>query len=119
MPDEAIGMPAGFHQAGVSGVVSTLWPVDDISTAMLVAEFYRLVLTGGLDLANALRKAQIFLHISTARQMDLASWFERAYQTSGGTDAQAFEAATYYRANPDKRPFENPLYWAGFVFTGV
>ena len=41
IPDEAIGFPAGLLQAGVPGVVSTLWLVDDISTALLLARFYR------------------------------------------------------------------------------
>ena len=44
IPDEVIGLPAGFLQAGVPGVVGTLWPVNDRSTAVLVAEFYRLLL---------------------------------------------------------------------------
>jgi CHAT domain-containing protein/tetratricopeptide (TPR) repeat protein len=119
VPDEAIGLPAGFLQAGVPGVVSTLWPVNDVSTALLVAEFYRLMLAELLDPAAAMRGAQEFVRISTAQQLDLADWFERRYQASGGTDRDAFEAAVYYRANPEGRPFEHPRYWAGFVFTGV
>ncbi len=119
VPDEAIGLPAGFLQAGVPGVVSTLWPIDDVSTPLLVVEFYRLLLTEGYDPAHALSGAQKFLRISTAEQLDLANWFERRYEASGGTDADAFEDASYYRSNPEERPFEDPVYWAGFVFSGV
>ena len=50
VPDEAIGFPAGFLQAGVPGVISTLWPVMDISTALLLARFYRYYLEDGLAL---------------------------------------------------------------------
>jgi CHAT domain-containing protein len=119
VPDEAIGLPAGFLQAGVPGVVSTLWPVDDVSTALLVVAFYRRLLIEGLDPANALREAQEFLRMSSAEQLDLAGWLERRYEASGGTDADAFEDARYYRSNPDERPFEDPVYWAGFVFSGA
>ena len=48
VPDEAIGFPAGFIQAGVPGVVSTLWPVDAISTAILMSRFYVEHLGNGL-----------------------------------------------------------------------
>ena len=119
VPDEAIGLPAGFLQAGVPGVLSTLWPIDDVSTALLVAEFYRLLLIDGLDPARALCRAQEFLRTSTAEQLDLADWFERRFQASGGTDQEAFEVASHYRANPYERPFGDPVYWAGFVFSGV
>ena len=51
-----IGLPAGFLQAGVPGVVATLWPVNDRSTAVLVAEFYRLLLAERQDPATALRR---------------------------------------------------------------
>ena len=54
VPDEVIGLPAGFLQAGVPGVVATLWPVNDQSTAVLVAEFYRLLLAERQDPATAL-----------------------------------------------------------------
>ncbi len=119
VPDEAIGLPAGFLQAGVSGVVSTLWPVNDVSTALLVVEFYRVLLAEGLDPASALHRAQGFLRTSTAEQLDLAGWFERRYQASAGTDVDAFETAVYYRTHPDEQPFDNPRYWAGFIFSGV
>ena len=38
--DEMLGMPLAFLQAGACTVVSTLWPVDDRVTAMLVGRFY-------------------------------------------------------------------------------
>ena len=118
VPDEVIGLPAGFLQAGVPGVVATLWPVNDQSTAVLMAEFYRLLLTDRQDPATALRGACGHLRDATAR--DLAEWFERRYQDSGGTDLAAYQAATDLRSHPDPadRPYANPLYRAGFTYTG-
>ena len=118
VPDEVIGLPAGFLQAGVPGVVATLWPVNDRSTAVLMAEFYRLLLAERQDPATALRGACGHLRDATAR--DLAEWFERRYDDSGGTDLAAYEAAADLRSRPDPadRPYVDPVYWAGFVYSG-
>ena len=40
LPDEVISLPSGFLQAGVGGVVGSLWAVSDASTMMLMARFY-------------------------------------------------------------------------------
>ncbi len=118
VPDEVIGLPAGFLQAGVPGVVATLWPVNDQSTAVLVAEFYRLLLTGQQDPATALAQARG--HLRDATNRELAEWFERRYQDSGSTDLAAYQAAADLRSLPDPadRPYADPVYWAGFVYTG-
>jgi CHAT domain-containing protein len=118
VPDEAIGLPAGFLQAGVSGVISTLWPVDDQSTAVLMAEFYRLLLTEQLDPATALAQACKYVRDAAAR--DLTQWFERCYVDSGGADVRAYEAAVSLRSQPSLmyRPYADPVYWAAFIYTG-
>ena len=118
VPDEVVGLPAGFLQAGVPGVVATLWPVNDLSTAVLVAEFYRSLLGEQHDPAAAIDSARRFLRDATARE--LADWFESRYADSGGTDLPAYEAAADLRAHPDlaDRPYADPLYWAGFVYSG-
>jgi tetratricopeptide (TPR) repeat protein len=59
--DEMIGLPAGMMQAGVPGVVGSLWPVKDGSTAILMTRFYKFWRLEGLAPAEALRQAQIWL----------------------------------------------------------
>ena len=46
LPEEAIGLPSGFMQAGIPGVIGTLWPVNDLSTALLMIRFYQYHLQG-------------------------------------------------------------------------
>jgi CHAT domain-containing protein len=47
--------------AGVPRVISSLWSVDDVATAELMARFYREMLTGQKTPAAALRAAQLSL----------------------------------------------------------
>jgi CHAT domain-containing protein len=53
-----IGVTRGFMYAGASGVVASLWQVDDRATAELMKHFYANLLQRGLGPAAALRAAQ-------------------------------------------------------------
>lgn len=61
LPDEAVGWGTGFIQAGAAAVVSTLWSVDEESTARLVARFYENWKGGSDTPADALAEAQRWL----------------------------------------------------------
>jgi CHAT domain-containing protein len=54
-----IGLTRGFMYAGASGVVASLWKVDDEATAELMKNFYRGLFQDDLPPAAALRQAQI------------------------------------------------------------
>jgi CHAT domain-containing protein len=114
-PDEYVGLPSAFLQAGAPAVVGSLWAVNDLSTALLMKEFYRRHLAGGQPIAVALRGAQLWLRDTTAQEVALADIWQQIYRTSGQRDAQAFRAMRYYRSHPDERPFAHPEYWAAFT----
>ncbi|HEX6904686.1 MAG TPA: CHAT domain-containing protein [Thermoanaerobaculia bacterium] len=127
LPDEAIGLPSVFLQAGIPGVVGTLWPVDDLSTALLMARFYDLHLHGDgqgpAPPVRALRRAQLWLR--DVRAGELVTFFQEQRRTreEGGPalDAAAIAAglSRFVLEEPESRPFEDPYYWAPFVFVGV
>lgn len=117
MPDEFIGLPGAFLEAGAPAVISSLWPVADLSTSCLMTEFYRLHLSG-LSAAEALQSAQQWLRTSTAKQLQLAKMCRRIYVGAGKRRSDALAQAQYYETNPDERPFAHPFYWAGFTVTG-
>lgn len=56
-----IGLTRGFMYAGASGVVATLWRVDDRATAELMKQFYANMLQRGMGPARALREAQNYI----------------------------------------------------------
>lgn len=115
LPDESVGLPGAFLQAGVAGVVGSLWAVNDLSTALLMTKFYRLHL--GLegparDPAAALRQAQLWLR--DADREDLLRFMERI----GPLDDTYLEAKLELDQKENARPYRHPYYWASFVVTG-
>jgi len=59
--DEVVSLPTGFIIAGVPGVIGSLWPVNDLSTAILMAWFYQFWRDDKMAPQDALRRAQLLL----------------------------------------------------------
>ena len=53
-PDEAIGLPSAFVEAGVGGVLASLWEVLDAGAMILLARFYELWRAEGHSVPEAL-----------------------------------------------------------------
>jgi CHAT domain-containing protein len=117
-PDEFLGLPAGFIQAGATGVVSSLWAVDDRSTALLMERFYSNHLEKNMRPAEALRDAQQWLrHLTTDEMGD--------YLISSGRMSESEYQAVMNEllgstsAGHTMTPYQSPYYWAPFTFNGV
>jgi CHAT domain-containing protein len=74
--DLGSSLPAAFIQLGAAGVLSTLWPVADASTPLLMAKFYELHMRDKLAPPAALRRAQAWLSQTT--DADLVSYAKMA-----------------------------------------
>lgn len=127
LPDEAIGLPSVFLQAGIPGVVGTLWPVDDVSTALLMMRFYDLHLRGDgdgpLPPTRALCRAQLWLRDLGAGELLAFFQESRRVRDAGGPALDAAAIATglsrFALEDAESRPFDDPWFWAPFVFVGV
>ena len=111
-PNEYIGLPAGFLQAGAPAIISCLWSVDDRSTSLLMVRFYRNHLTNGMSGPAALREAQLWLREATCDEIEEFS--DRFLQT-----AQIKPLEVFIGKKIDERPYENPHFWAGFTYNGA
>lgn len=123
LAEEFVGLPAGFMLAGVPCVVSSLWSVPDISTAMLMEQFYSNHI-GGMDIPQALQDAQLWVRGLTSKQV--ADYIEKCY-SSGKWEGKSKEFIEQYRErylemakeSPDEKPFQHPYYWAAFTVNGA
>jgi CHAT domain-containing protein len=119
-PDEALGFPAVLLQAGIPAVIGTLWPVADVSSALLMSRFYEIHLQEGQPVGEALRSAQGWLRQATAAELGLADRAEELLaraRTSAGR-ASAYQILRRSRARPDLCPYAHPYYWAGYFLSG-
>lgn len=125
-PDEYTGLPATFLRAGAPAVLSTLWEVDDISTSVLICEFYRRHVGEEKPPAQALREAQRWM--SRAPRGDVAAWIDQAVVTLKKRDEERDYRGVISELDTVSRdvksgvygavPFEDPWYWAAFTLTG-
>lgn len=110
LPNEVISLPTGLLQAGVPGVVASLWEVPDRASAALMARFYQLWRGDGREPPEALRLAQQWLRTTT-----------------NGEKLAAFPGASFVRPLVAKaaiptwsaeRSHAHPSIWAAFVYVG-
>ena len=114
--DEYIGFPSGFLYAGSPSVVSSLWTVNDLSTAFLMIKFYenlrRFDLRQSASIAVALNQAQIWLRNISGRQ--LKQWLKDQKVPL----SQTFKTRSLRAIQDDGQPFREPYYWAAFCAIG-
>jgi CHAT domain-containing protein/tetratricopeptide (TPR) repeat protein len=111
LPDEVISLPTGLIYAGVGGVISAMWSVDDICAALLMARFYEVWRRRQVEPPVALRIAQSWLRAATNGEI------ARYLHSMGEEWTEA--AIGFMLAQPDARPYAHPYYWAAFCYTGV
>ena len=113
--DEYIGLPSGFIRAGAAIVVSSLWAVDDFSTALLMIKFYENLQTLTGNVAIALNKTQLWFRRVT--QSELLQWIDGKIDMN----AQYKESITEILVDnykSEQKPFQNAWAWAAFCAIG-
>ena len=108
---ESFGVIA--QQNGAKAVMATLWSVADESTALLMAEFYRIKKeTPAITKSTALQRAQMNLMRGKYKSVEESKNRAEPFTSQGGNITQpAFV--------PDpKAPYAHPFYWAPFILIG-
>ncbi|MGB0561845.1 MAG: DUF3110 domain-containing protein [Spirulinaceae cyanobacterium] len=106
LPDEVVSLPTGLLQAGVAGVVASLWSVSDLSTMLLLTRFYDFWRNDNLEPAAALHQAQLWLRDTTSYEK--AAFFQKSHPEL---------IMKLAPLEPDY--FAHPYHWAAFTYTGV
>ena len=102
--EEVESFAALAQDAGAKTVMATLWPISDASTGQLMVDFYDGLLNGGLDKAEALRRAQVAM----LRNLAPAN-VPPARRGAISLDEPPAPAAS---------PVRHPYYWASFILMG-
>jgi CHAT domain-containing protein len=110
--EEFVGLPTGFLMAGATGVISTLWKVDDAAACLLMSTFYDHHLRLGKPPHEALRAAQRWLRNLTIE--DLV-----ALEGSFDNIVVRYEWRTGKKLSPHDTTFDKPFYWAAFTMMGA
>ena len=110
LTDDSVGLPSAFLYAGSPNVVSSLWAVNDISTALLMAKFYENLQTQS-SVAVALNRAQCWLR--GVRGDELKQWVEEMRLALKPTLKLALQ-----RQFSQEYPFQSPYHWAAFCAIG-
>ncbi|MDX2205057.1 MAG: CHAT domain-containing protein [Hyphomicrobiaceae bacterium] len=116
-PDEFTGLPAAFLQAGAAGVIGSLWPVDDIATALIMMKFYDLYIGQRMAPAPALRRSQLWVRDATPERLrDLVTGMQKSKRLSAADGARLI--AQLASPGGGQKPFAHPYYWAAFQYYG-
>lgn len=109
LPEERLGLPLAFLQAGSPGVIASMWAVGDASTAILMARFYEEWQIRP-DPVAALSRAQTWMR--TVTRGDLHKWIEKSRLPE--------IMGSYVGFGPEEHlPFDQPHHWAGFAYFGT
>ncbi len=115
--DEYVGLPSAFLFAGTRTVVSSLWAVSDLATALLMVRFYELLKDQDNPLTYlcprvSLHQAQIWLRDSKAGE--LTDWVERMPPSGSRLHLLAYLSTI----DGEAQPFSQPQFWAAFCAIG-
>ncbi len=120
--DEYIGLPSGFIFAGSPSVVSSLWIVNQFSTAFLMIKFYEnlkesLTQNPTLETGNvavALNQAQIWLRDVNKEQLEV--WTMKL--PLDRTWKRHLRRQFFGKMDANSKPFQETFHWAGFCAIG-
>jgi CHAT domain-containing protein len=146
--DDIFTLGTGFLCAGAKSVVSSLWAVDDLSTALFCIFYYQLR-HEGYSRSQVVKKTQEKLRTMTGEK--LQTYVQQEYRQAEteykqvkqklkqiAKDTPEYQEMTKEKENIDRIaknfrslwkkadqycqqrfPFEHPFYWAGFISQGI
>ena len=123
---EVAGTGYYFLKGGAKTVMASLWRIDDLSTRLLMEQFYKSLAQGTptspVMKAEALRQAQLALlqgNYTADAQTQNSIWqARRNTATRSQADEPQDESLSPSTNTTKKSPFSHPYYWASFILMG-
>jgi CHAT domain-containing protein len=120
---EEVSLPAAFLAAGFAAVVASRWAVDDLSTSLLIGEFYRHWSGGGISVSTALRHASEWLRTldkstTLTHLQGLTERLPQLHSPLGKRAREIVQDAMVAIDKADDEPFRDPKHWAAFYVVG-
>jgi CHAT domain-containing protein len=123
--EEAVGLATAFLAAGATGVITALWLVDDIASALLFSKFATLYGLGHKDGGQALAEAVNWLQRLSAdeaaqalKRLEAMGSASELADSSGSERGGSKIRLALSRLQSERRPYAHPYFWACFVYTG-
>ncbi len=108
------GLLGGFSAAGARYVISSLWAADDLATAILMGYFYYEYMKKQEKPYTALKNAKEYIRKASTGRLKRDGWF--TYMLEQDIDSKSRKLIRQYESgNESERPFENEVYWGGFI----
>jgi CHAT domain-containing protein len=121
--DDPLSIAAGFLCAGARNVVSTLWAVDDLATALFCILYYEE--KRDKSRSEAIRQAQFKLRNLTGDELyakykpQLEAYVDRQQWGENQAEIMANVRLRLDFLSRQTLPFVSPHYWSGFVSQGL
>lgn len=126
--DEFVGLPGGFLQVGVQGVIASLWAVDDVAAMVFARTFYDhwRPTVSVMSPAEALGRAQCWMRTVNWQELEASGYLpceviDRMQQGQMRSSPRRVEEAGFsndHIAYATRTPFQEPIHWAGWTLFG-
>jgi CHAT domain-containing protein len=116
---EYVGLVSGFLGHRIPHVLSTLWTIESVASALFILQFYCQILEGKSP-AQALTYSQTWMKTVTNDQLRLRCiyWIDRL---PGNDRIRPFLKTARNNLGtmePNQTPYSHPYYWAAFILSG-
>lgn len=114
-----LGLRRAFIVAGSKTLVMALWSVPDLTTALLMEQYYHNLIQEKMGRSEALKKAQEYIRDLTVRQMR-KNWLRE--ETIIWATLRSKQLGKHLKALSKKsdslRPYKELKYWGAFICQG-